>query len=314
MDFSAALPTFAIALREGVEAALVVGIVLACLKKAQQSHLNPWVYWSVVLGIAASALVGVLLSWVLQGLETADSAGALVLKPVLEGSFGLIAIALLSWMLIWMTQQARSLKSAVEGAVTQALQQTTGAAAWGVFSLCFIAVLREGIETVLFIIARFQQGWAPAIGALAGLLVATGIGVLLFQWGVKINLRLFFQIMGGFLLLIVAGLLISMLRHFDAAARILAQLNASLAPLCFSPGPTCILGPQLWDASQVLPDKQFPGILLKTLFGYRQQIYLAQAVSYIVFLLVVGGAYFRSFLPQGTPAVAQTPTPSEKGG
>lgn len=298
MDFSAALPTFVITLREGVEAALVVGIVLACLKKAKQSQLNSWVYAGVGVGIAASSLVGVLFNWLIQTLGAANPKYTSVVEPLLEGVFSVIAIAMLSWMLIWMTRQARFLKTEVEGTVTAALKHNNGAG-WGVFSLIFIAVLREGFETVLFIAANFQQGFIPAFGALSGLATAVGIGVLLFKWGVKINIRLFFKIMGVLLLLIVAGLVVSALQHFDVALASLARMDRQSEALCFyyerfTKNPSCILGPRVWDTSKLLPDDQFPGIVLKALFGYRQNLFLVQAVAYVAFLITVGGIYFRS--------------------
>jgi high-affinity iron transporter len=294
MDFSAALPTFVVTLREGFEAALVVGIVLACLKKAQQTQLNLWVYFGVLGGIIASVLMGLLLGGILQGLESSRGIYAPIIKEALEAGFGIVAIAMLSWMLIWMTQQAKSLKSEVEGAIVAALEQN-GGAKFGVFILVFIAVLREGLETVLFIVAKFQNGWSlPTIGAVAGLILASLIGLLLFRWGVKINIRLFFQVMGIFLLLIVGGLLIGALKHLDEAIALLSQLNSQYAALCISGGPSCILGFQVWDASGVLSDRQFPGIILKSLFGYRQTLYLGQAVAYILFLGLVGSAYFQS--------------------
>jgi FTR1 family protein len=92
-----------------------------------------------------------------------------------------------------------------------------GHTSWGVFSLIFVAVLREGIETVLFVGAQVQQGWAGMVGAIAGLLGATMIGLLIFKGGRRINLRLFFQIMGSVLLLIVAGLVVTALRKAEAA-------------------------------------------------------------------------------------------------
>jgi high-affinity iron transporter len=167
MDFSTALPTFVITLREGVEAALVVGIVLALLKKAKQSQLNSWVYAGVGVGIALSALVGVLLSWVTQALSAANPQYASVTEVLLEGLFCVLAIAMLSWMLIWMTKQARFMKAQVEGAVTSALKADKNAG-WGVFWLILIAVLREGFETVFFVAANFQQGLMPALGAISG--------------------------------------------------------------------------------------------------------------------------------------------------
>ncbi len=298
MDFSAALPTFIITLREGVEAALVVGIVLACLKKAKAEQLNLWVYAGVVVGIVASALVGVLFSWGIQTLSATYPEYAPVIEPLLEAIFGVIAIALLSWMLIWITQQARSLKGEIEGNVTSAIQQGTKAG-WGVFSLIFIAVLREGFETVVFIIAKFQQGLVPALGAISGIATAAGIGVLLFKWGVKINIRRFFQVMGVFLLLIVAGLVSGALAHFDQAAAALAHMNRQSESWCiyyehFAKNPSCILGPMVWNTSRVLPDDQFPGLVLKALFGYREKLYLVQAVAYLLFLFTIGSVYFNS--------------------
>ncbi|MDP8964494.1 MAG: FTR1 family iron permease, partial [Cyanobacteriota bacterium] len=298
MDFSAALPTFIITLREGVEAALVVGIVLACLKKAKAEQLNLWVYAGVVVGIFASALVGVLFSWGIQTLSATYPEYAPVIEPLLEAIFGVIAIALLSWMLIWMTQQARSLKGEIEGNVTSAIQQGTKAG-WGVFSLIFIAVLREGFETVVFIIAKFQQGLVPVLGAISGIAMAAGIGVLLFKWGVKINIRRFFQVMGVFLLLIVAGLVSGALAHFDQAAAALAHMNRQSESWCFyyehfAKNPSCILGPMVWNTSRVLPDDQFPGLVFKALFGYREKLYLVQAVAYLLFLFTIGSVYFNS--------------------
>ena len=137
MDFSSALPTFVITLREGVEAALVVGIVLACLKKSKQAHLNMWVYAAVAAGIAASGLVGVLLSQAAQALSQSQNPYAATLELFLEAIFGLVAIIMLSWMLIWMTKQARFMKAQVEGAIHQAMATNAG---WGVFTLVFLVI------------------------------------------------------------------------------------------------------------------------------------------------------------------------------
>lgn len=298
MDFSAALPTFIITLREGVEAALVVGIVLACLKKSQAEQLNAWVYTGVVAGILASAIVGVLFSWGIQTLNATYPESTPVIEPLVEAIFGVIAIALLSWMLIWMTSQARLLKAEIEGNITSTIQQSNYAG-WGVFSLIFIAVLREGFETVVFIIAKFQQGLMPVLGAIGGVIGAIAIGFLLFKWGVKINIRQFFQIMGVLLLLIVAGLVVGALRHFDQAANVFTQMNPHAEALCFyydhfSQNPSCLLGPMVWDTANVLPDSKFPGVILKALFGYRDKLYLVQAVAYLLFLFTIGSIYFNS--------------------
>ena len=306
MDFTAALPIFVITLREGFEAALVVGIVLACLKKAEQTQLNPWVYRGISAGIVASVMVGFLLGGVLQGVETAQSPYTPVLKETLGALFGLIAIVMLSWMLIWMTKQAKSLKAEVEGEIQSALTKSENAEKV-VFLLVFIAVLREGFETVLFILAKFQDGWTvPTIGAIAGLLTATVLGFLLFAVGVKINLKLFFQVMGVFLLLIIGGLVMSVLKNGDLAVRLLGELDPRYQSLCFFSGDSCLLGNQVWDGSQILPDRTFPGILLKALFGYRQTLYLVQIIAYGLFLGIMGTVYFRSF--QSSASTVSSPS------
>lgn len=292
IDFTAALPTFVVTLREGVEAALVVGIVMAYLKQADRQQLYSWVYGGIAVGIVTSVLIGIGFNALLLGLETTNQVYAPVIKQGLEGMFGVVAIVLLSWMLVWMTRQAKSLKGEVETSISAALQQSDRAG-WAVFGLIAIAVLREGFETVVFIAAKFQQGWIPAIGAFAGLAMATVIGVLLFQLGVKINLRRFFQVMGVLLLLIVAGLVVSALRHFDTALILLSQIDPRFADLCPATG-SCKLGSLVWDASQVLPDRQFPGILLKAFFGYTQTLYVGQAIAYVGFLAIVGGTYLQS--------------------
>jgi high-affinity iron transporter len=298
MNFTTALPTFVITLREGVEAALVVGIVLALLKKAKQSRLNPWVYAGVIVGIIVSGLIGFLFTGIIKFLGSINPQYTSVVEPALEGIFSILAIIMLSWMLIWMTQQARFMKAQVEGAVTEALGKNSNAA-WGVFSLILVAILREGFETVLFVAANFQQGLLPTIGALGGLATAAGIGVLLFKWGVRINIRQFFQVMGVLLILIVSGLVVSGLQHFDEATANLALSSRSSENLCFyyehfTRIHSCILGPIVWNTSKILPDEQFPGIILKSLFGYRDKIYIVQAVGYFLFLITIGGLYFRS--------------------
>jgi high-affinity iron transporter len=300
MDFSSAIPTFVITLREGVEAALVIGIVLAYLKKAKQQHLEPWVWSGVGVGLVASAAIGLLFGWVLQGLGSASLQYGAAIEPLLEGVFSLLAIAMLSWMLVWMTRNARFLKQNIEGAIGSALQREMGAG-WGIFSLIFFAVVREGFETVLFIVGKFQQGLVPTIGALSGIAIAAGIGGLIFKWGIRLNIRKFFTVMGILLLLIVSGLVISTLGHFDTAAHRLAQLDRKSQSLCFfyerfakPQDRNCILGPMVWNFSKVLPQDQFPGILLNALFGYSDRLYVVQAFSYIVFLLTISGIYFQT--------------------
>jgi high-affinity iron transporter len=299
MDFSSALPTFIITLREGVEAALVVGIVFAYLKKAGKTHLKNWIYAGIGAGVAVSAIMGVAFEWVIKGLGTANQQYAGLIEPLMEGIFGLLAIALLSWMLIWMARHAKGLKQEVESAVGNALQ-SDAQAGWGIFSLVFFAILREGFETVLFIASKFQQGIVPTIGAIAGVATASFIGVLLFKWGMRLDIRKFFAIMGILLLLIIAGLVVTSLARFDQAVNSMAQMNRESQNMCFfyerfaKPADRdCILGPMVWNLSKVMPEEQFPGLVFSALFGYVQRLYLVQAVCYVAFLVSVGSIYLQ---------------------
>lgn len=309
MDISAALPTFVITLREGVEAALVVGLVLACLQKSQRSYLNNWVYLGILAGLSGSALIGFFLNWTLKIVTLHNAGFEPIIEPLLKSGLCLVAIVMLSWMLIWMTQQARALKSEIEGSVLTSLQKEGKSAGWGVFLLVLIAVLREGFETVLFILTNVQQGATGSMGAIAGLCAATAIGFGLFKFGVKINIRRFFQVMGIFLLLIVSGLVVSVCKNIDAAVYAWEMITPASAKLCYSKS-SCLLGPQLWDASQILSDHQFPGLILKALLGYRDHIYLVQACAYGAFISIVGGLYFRSLQLSSKPKVRTIASPA----
>ena len=295
-NLTAALPTFFVTLREGFEAALVVGIVLSCLQKAQATQLKRWVFAGVFAGIAASVTIGVVLYGSLAAIGASDQPEIALFKPVLEASFTIFAIGMLSWMLVWMTQQARSLKTDIEGAVTSALTETAGG--WGVFGLVFIAVLREGFETVLFVAAQFSQGWQPVAGAIVGLSGAVLLGVMLFSFGVRIDIRRFFQVMGAILLVVVAGLVVSALKNVNLAIEMAGLVYPQWLNWCNPHADSCILGMQVWDLSAVLPDRTFPGLLFKLLLGYRDRIYELQVIGYLLFLSTIGGLYFQSLKPR----------------
>ncbi|MEO0348630.1 MAG: FTR1 family protein [Cyanobacteria bacterium P01_A01_bin.15] len=303
MNIAAALPTAIVTLREGVEAALVVGIVSACLNKAGQSHLNRWVLGGVAAGLVGSVLIGSFLGLGLQQLQYVMPNAQRLLKPILGILFGSIAIVMLSWMLLWMTRQARSLKAEINQTVANALGNES--AGLSIFSLVCIAVLREGFETVLFLFTQSPQT-GSVLGVPVGLLGAVLIGFGLFRWGIGINLRLFFQVMGILLLLIVSGLVVSVCRNIDITFAAFSQLSSSV-DLCIGLGQSCVLGPLVWDVSQRLPDKQLPGVILKVLFGYRDRIYLVQLLAYGLFWFVIGSRYFRAL---NQPVDAQSPTAS----
>ncbi len=299
MDFSAAIPTFIITLREGVEATLVAGIVLAILAKAQQQRLFKWVYLGAIAGVFISSLLGAIAQAVIGGFSGQ-------VYYLAKGVFSIAAIVMLGWMLIWMTQQARLLKQEIEVNVGRALSDDKQAA-WSIFTLVAVAVLREGAEIVLFIAGSFnpdatQAGiarYSPALGCILGILASGLIGVAIFKFGAKINIRLFFQILGSILILIVSGLVITALSALDLANTIDKVINPATGSYEFLNPPHKIipwfsLGEPLTDTSTVLPQGKFPGILLATLFGYNDRLYTVQVVAYLLFLVTATIIYFQA--------------------
>jgi high-affinity iron transporter len=299
MDFSAAIPTFIITLREGVEATLVAGIVLAILAKADQQQLFKWVYLGCAAGILASSILGAIAQATIGGFSGQ-------VYYLAKGVFSIAAIVMLSWMLIWMTQQARLLKKGIEANVGKALSNQERAG-WSVFTLVAVAILREGAEIVLFIAGSFapdstQSGlaqYSPALGCVLGVVTSTLIGVAIFKFGAKINIRLFFQILGTILLLIVSGLVVTALSALDLANTIDKVFNPATGAYELLATPRHIvpwfgLGAQVTDTSDILPQGRFPGILLATMFGYTDKLYALQLVSYFIFLGTAGTIYFQT--------------------
>ncbi|HET8609595.1 MAG TPA: iron uptake transporter permease EfeU [Burkholderiales bacterium] len=197
------LATLVIGLREGLEAALIVGIIAAFLRNNGKSLTAMWlgVVFAVVLSIAA----GVALDWIEQALPQAKQEG-------MESTIGCIAIFFVTGMIVWMNAHACDMKRQLEAEAAEALGQ---ASTYALASMAFLAVLKEGFETSVFLLATFSAAqsaaWA-ATGAVVGLLLAVVIGWGIYAGGVRINLSRFFRITGVFLVLVAAGLVVTSLR------------------------------------------------------------------------------------------------------
>ncbi len=293
LDWSAAIPAGAIALREGTEASLVVGIVLACLARAQRLALRPWVYGGIAAGLAISLLGG----WLILEIGQRASLDRLG-QELWKGSISLLAVLMLSWMLVWMTSQAKQMRSTIAGSVDRALTKSSG---WPLCGLVAIAVGREGIETVVFVMSQTDGTTVAFLGAVGGWLAAALLVGLLLAGTVRIDLGQFFRVMGLLLLGVVGGLVISMLQHLDGAAMLWSHPE-----ICVwnSPG-VCNLGPLVWDWHGLLPEDRLPGLLLKTLLGYRDRLHALQLLAYLVFWGAIGGAYWQSLISPAPTTVAQ---------
>jgi high-affinity iron transporter len=193
------LPTFVIGLREGVEASLIVGIVAAFLAQRGGRRQLRWVWAGVALAVAICVGVAVALQIVDDNLPQKQQEG-------LETIVALVAVVMVTSMILWMAKNARSLKHDLEERAGAAVAQGSAVALVG---MAFLAVLREGFETAVFLLSAFQASSnraAASAGAVLGIVIAVVIGFGIYKGGVKINLAKFFTATGLVLVLVAAGL------------------------------------------------------------------------------------------------------------
>jgi high-affinity iron transporter len=196
------IPTFVITLREGVEASLIVGIIAAFLAKEGRADAMRQMWIGVAIAIALCTAVGVGLELVGRQLPQREQEG-------LETVIGVIAVGAVTYMIVWMRRHARGIKATLEGEAASAL---AAGSAMALVGMAFLAVLREGFETSVFLLAAFQDSsdtTAAGVGAVLGLIAAVAIGLGLYRGGVRINLTRFFRVTGLVLVLVAAGLLAS---------------------------------------------------------------------------------------------------------
>ncbi|TKI06711.1 iron permease [Martelella alba] len=214
-------------LREGLEAALIVGIIAAFLRKNGKRLTAMW--WGVILAVLLSVIVGV-------GLDLAEQALPQARQEGMESIIGGVAVFFVTGMIVWMNNHAQNMRRQLEAEAAAALSQ---ASAYALASMAFLAVLKEGFETSVFLLATFSASQSAALaaaGAIIGLLLAVAIGWGIYIGGVKINLSRFFRFTGAFLILVAAGLVISSLRTAHEAGwlnigqRTLFNLSWLVAP------------------------------------------------------------------------------------
>ena len=206
---------FLIMLREGLEGALIVGIVASYLVQTGRARVLPMVWAGVLLASVLCLLLGVALNLLSAEFPQAQ-------QEFFEGAVAVVDIVVLTSMVFWMHRAARSMKGQLQQSVDAALRPNTdgtGGTGWALVGTVFLAVGREGLESVFFLLATFQQGEGGALpaGALLGLLCAVLIGYGLDRGGVKLNLRVFFRWTGVFIIFVAAGLAASALRAFHEA-------------------------------------------------------------------------------------------------
>jgi high-affinity iron transporter len=223
------LPTFVIGLREGLEAALIVGIVAAFLNRQGRHDALRLVWLGVAIAIGACLAFAVALEAYSASLPQAQQEG-------LETIVAAIAVVMVTYMIIWMRRHSRGLKKDLEQATQSALATGTALALVG---MAVLAVLREGFETAVFLLAAFNASGAPlaaGFGAVLGIAIAVAIGYGIYRGGVRINLARFFRVTGVVLVFVAAGLVASAIHSAHGAGWIafgqaqVADLSALVQP------------------------------------------------------------------------------------
>jgi high-affinity iron transporter len=252
---------FLLGFREGLEAALITGAVFGALDKTGQRQWRRYV-WS---GLAAALMISVAAGWGLHRLGITLEGKA---EQIFEGVTMILAAGILTWMIFWMQKQSGNLQEGLVKNVHRAADTNNG---WGIFSLVFFAVFREGLELALFLTAAGLNAGTKLslIGGLVGLAAAAALGWALFKSLIQLRLSTFFRVTGVLFILIAAGLLAYGIHEFNE--------------LGWIPG---IISP-VWDINQILPEQSVLGSLLKAILGYNGNPSLTEVGSYIIYMVVM---------------------------
>ncbi|MHB1404230.1 MAG: FTR1 family iron permease [Desulfitobacteriaceae bacterium] len=252
-----------ITIREGLEAFLVIGILLGYLTKINQPKYFKYVW----LGSAAGIISSVVAALLIQTLKIQFEG---VASEIFEIAVAIIAIIVLSYMVVWMQKQSKNIKGELQTKLNAAL---SGNQVWGIAVLAFVTIIREGIETALFLGA--VQGEGLLAGAVIGLVIAGLLSAILFKTTVKLDLRKFFLITGWLLIFVAAGLV-------SHSVHALGELG--LVPQVIE---------SVWSLEWLISDNSLLGKLLHAFIGYESTPSLMQVLAYALYLALVGKMFMQ---------------------
>ncbi len=279
------LANYLIGLREGLEASLVIGILIAYIVRTGRRDLLGAVWTGVGAAIAISLALGTALTLGPRGLS-------FTAQETIGGVLSIVAVVLITWMIFWMGKTARFLKRNLEKGLEKAIALGKGA----IIAMALVAVGREGLETALFLWAGIQASGsttAPITGAVLGIATAVGLGYLIYKGAVRINLRVFFQWTGLFLIVIAAGVLAYGVHDLQEAG-VLPGLNT----LAF-------------DVTATIPPGSVVATLLKGIFNFSPASTILEVIAWVLYLvptmwLFSRMAFARTPIPAGTPELVTT--------
>lgn len=262
------IESFLVTSRETLEASLVVGIVLAYLNKTNNHNYRKTVYYGIGFGILASIIAALIFTFFAGGFEGKT-------EQIFEGVTMLIGAFLLTTMILWMMRQ-RHISKEIEGKVESHLMSAQPLFShMGIFMLIFIAIIREGVETVIFLNAINYASGINFIGGTLGILAAIVVGYLFFVSTRKINLKRLFSMSSVLLILFAAGLVAHGIHEFEEAG----VVNGIISPL--------------FDINNVLSEKGVFGSFLKGLFGYNGNPSLLEVIAWASYLGIIVVLYRR---------------------
>jgi high-affinity iron transporter len=283
-----------ISVREGIEAALIIAIMLSYLRKTKREDLRRYVFGGTIMAFVASVGVAAVMAFVWGVVE-----GQLL--EVFEGSVVLIAAVLLTTMVLWMWNAGAGIATEIEESVGEGAKRES---AVGLALLAFALVLREGVELVLFTAAlAIQDGSVTYIGVTIGLAIATVIGLGIYQGSLHVSLKSFFNYTSVLLVLFAAGMIAYGIHELQEAGFLL-------------------LGPiEVWNINPpLLPDGSYPllhergfiGALAKSLFGYNGNPSALEVIAYVSYILVVAVYYWQKRELQENPIETAVHAPTNK--
>jgi high-affinity iron transporter len=288
------LGNYLIGLREGLEAALVVSILVAYLVKTQRRHLLPRIW----LGVAAAVLLSLAIT---LGLGLQSRKFTFETQELIGGTLSLVAVVFVTWMIFWMAGAARTIGHDLRGRIDVAAEGR----AWSLVVVAFLAVGREGLETALILwtntqaaIGRdlaptAQQTAEPLLAALGGIVTAVVLGYLIYRGAISINLSRFFTWTGAFLIVVAAGVLAYGVHDLQEAA--------------FLPG----LNTLAFDVSHAIPPGSWYGTLLKGIFNFSPATTVLEAIAWVGYVVPVSYLFFRTTRPRS--AASPRPAPAPEG-
>lgn len=258
---------FMISLREGVEISIILAVILAYLKQLDRREVSKQVWLGTVAAGAFSVLIA-------AGIYRVMGAGESNFQVMFEGVLKILAVIILTWMTFWMKRQSKDMSGELKQKIDQALKKGS---IWALTSLAFISVVREGIETALFILGSIQEN-SPSqtiLGMVIGFGVAAILGVLIYKGTHRLSLKSFFTVLSVLLIFMGAGLLTGGIHEFQELSMIPEGIE------------------HVWNLQPILSDTSLVGGLLKAVFGYRESPNLVLVVAYGVYLMLALFSYFK---------------------